>query len=98
VLARGLVETFEAGGLRACAELEAALARHDFSTARRAAHTLVGASANIGAVRLEAVAIALEQAALQQDAVAMRPLVDAARTRLEAALKALKGTLTFNAR
>jgi CheY-like chemotaxis protein/nitrogen-specific signal transduction histidine kinase len=90
VLARGLIESFEESAEKSCAELAAALGRHDFAAARRAAHTLVGASANLGAVRLEAVAAALEQAALREDGVAMRPLVEAARTRLDAALAALK--------
>ena len=53
VLARGLVETFEHSADQACSDLESALDRGDFATARRAAHTLVGASANMGAVRLE---------------------------------------------
>jgi CheY-like chemotaxis protein len=98
VLARGLVEHFEQGARQSCNDVEAGLDRGDFALARRAAHTLVGASANMGATRLEAVAIAMEQAAVQQDAVALRPLIGAARTRLDAALaelKSLKGTVTF---
>ena len=94
VLARGLVETFEHGAVQAFGDLESALERGDFTTARRAAHTLVGSSANMGAVRLEAVAAAMEHAAIQQDAVTLRPLVPAARRRLEAALAELKALLS----
>ena len=47
----------------------------------------------MGAVRLEAVAAAMEQAASQQDAVTLRPLVAAARRRLDAALDELKSLL-----
>lgn len=90
VLARGLVEHFEQGARRSCADIEAGLDRGDFQLTRRAAHTLVGASANMGATRLEAVAVAMEQAADRQDAVALRPLIGAARTRLDAALAELK--------
>ena len=94
VLARGLVETFEHGAVQAFGDLESALERGDFPTARRAAHTLVGSSANMGAVRLEAVAAAMEHAAIQQDAVTLRPLIPAARRRLEAALAELKALLS----
>jgi HPt (histidine-containing phosphotransfer) domain-containing protein len=90
VLAQGLLESFEHSTGQACADVESGLDRGDFALARRAAHTLVGASANMGAVRLEAVAAAMEQAAAQQDGAALRPLVAAARTRCEAALAELK--------
>jgi CheY-like chemotaxis protein/HPt (histidine-containing phosphotransfer) domain-containing protein len=93
VLARGLVETFEHSAGQACADVEAALGRGDFTLAKRAAHTLVGASANMGATRLEAVASAMEQAAAQEDAVALRPLIAAARKRSETALAELKALL-----
>jgi two-component system sensor histidine kinase/response regulator len=90
VLARGLVETFEHSAGEACAGVEAGLDRGDFTLAKRAAHTLVGASANMGATRLESVAAAMEQAAHQMDAVTLRPLVAAARRRLATALDELK--------
>lgn len=90
VLARGLVEHFEQGARQSCDDLEAGLDRGDFHLARRAAHTLVGASANMGATRLEAVAIAMEQAAINQDAITLRPLAAAARQRLASALEELK--------
>jgi HPt (histidine-containing phosphotransfer) domain-containing protein len=93
VLARGLVETFEHSATEACGDIEDALDRGDFARARRAAHTLVGASANMGAVRLEAVAAAMEHAAAQADAVKLRPLVAAARRRCDAALAELKSLL-----
>lgn len=88
-LARGLVESFGHSAGDACDSLETALERGDFLLAQRAAHTLVGASANMGAVRLEAVAVAMEQAASQRDAVALRPLIAAARRRLASALDEL---------
>jgi two-component system sensor histidine kinase/response regulator len=88
-LARGLVESFGHSAADACASLETALERGDFRLAQRAAHTLVGASANMGAVRLEAIAAAMEQAAMQQDAVALKPLMAAARRRLDSALDEL---------
>jgi len=90
VLARGLIESFEASAGQACGEIEAALGSGDFSLARRAAHTLVGASANMGATTLEAVATAMEEAATRQDGIALRPLVAAARRRSESALAELK--------
>ncbi len=93
VLARGLVETFEHSAGQACADVEAALGRGDFGLAKRAAHTLVGASANMGATRLEAVAAAMEQAAAEKNAVALRPLISAARKRSESALAELKSLI-----
>jgi len=92
-LARGLVGTFEHSAEQACADLEAGLARGDFALARRAAHTLVGASANMGASRLEAVAVAMEQAAIQQDGTSLLTLIAAARTRLDAARTELKSLI-----
>ena len=95
VLARGLVETFEHSAVQAFADLESALERGDFTTARRAAHTLVGSSANMGAVRLEAVAAAMEHAAIQQDGPdPARRSSPPQRTRLEAALAELKALLS----
>jgi CheY-like chemotaxis protein len=92
-LARGLVESFEHSSAEACANLEAGLDRGDLKLVQRAAHTLVGASANMGATRLEAVAAAMEQAASQQDSIALRPLIAAARKRLDASLAELKTLL-----
>lgn len=90
VLARGLIESFAHSAEQACDDLEAASGRDDFALARRAAHTLVGTSANMGARKLEAVAAAMEEAAIQADGVALRPLIAAARRRFEAALAELK--------
>jgi CheY-like chemotaxis protein/HPt (histidine-containing phosphotransfer) domain-containing protein len=92
-LARGLVESFEYSATEACLDVEGGLDRGDFKLVQRAAHTLVGASANMGAVRLESVAAAMEQAAHQMDAAALRPLVVAARRRLASALDELKSLL-----
>jgi CheY-like chemotaxis protein/nitrogen-specific signal transduction histidine kinase/HPt (histidine-containing phosphotransfer) domain-containing protein len=90
VLARGLVETFEHSAGESCGAIEPAIDAGDFAGAQRAAHTLAGASANMGAVRLEAVAAAMEHAAARQDAVALKSLVGAARKRFEAALAELR--------
>jgi two-component system sensor histidine kinase/response regulator len=92
-LARGLVESFEHSARQACEDLESALDRGDLALAKRAAHTLVGSSANMGATRLEAVATAMEQAAGHDDTVTLRPLVAAARVRCDAALAELKSLL-----
>jgi two-component system, sensor histidine kinase and response regulator len=97
-LARGLVESFEHSATEACGNVEAGLDRGDLALARRAAHTLVGASANMGAVRLEAVAAAMEHAAIEQDAVALRPLVAAARQRLSSALDELRSLQIHDSR
>jgi HPt (histidine-containing phosphotransfer) domain-containing protein len=88
-LARGLVGTFRHGAGRACEKVQSGIDNGDFELARRAAHTLAGASANMGASRLEALAAAMEQAAIQRDGAALRPLAEAARTRLNAALTEL---------
>jgi CheY-like chemotaxis protein/nitrogen-specific signal transduction histidine kinase/HPt (histidine-containing phosphotransfer) domain-containing protein len=89
-LARGLIESFAKSGEHSLGEVEAGLARDDFALVRRAAHTLVGASANMGATRLEAVAKTMEESAVQSDGVAIQQLLGAARRRFDAALAALK--------
>ncbi len=88
-LARGLISSFAQSAEQACTEIEAAVHQGDFALARRAAHTLAGASANMGATRLEAVAAAIEESADNEDDVAIRPLLAAARRRFEAALAEL---------
>jgi CheY-like chemotaxis protein/HPt (histidine-containing phosphotransfer) domain-containing protein len=95
VLARGLVESFGHSAAEACSGIENGLERGDFALAKRAAHTLVGASANMGAVRLEELAAAMERAAEGGDAVTLRSLVAAARKRVAstmAELETLNGT------
>jgi two-component system sensor histidine kinase/response regulator len=90
VLARGLIESFAQSAEQACGDIEAGFSHDDFGLARRAAHTLVGTSANMGATKLEAVAAAMEEAAVRGDGVTLRPLISAARRRFEAALAELK--------
>ena len=93
-LARGLVESFAHSATDACANIEAGVERSDLALARRAAHTLVGASANMGATKLESVSAALEQAAVAGDLLTLRQLLPAARLRLEAALGELRSLLS----
>jgi CheY-like chemotaxis protein/HPt (histidine-containing phosphotransfer) domain-containing protein len=89
-LARGLISSFAESGEHSLGQIEAGLAHRDFALVRRAAHTLVGASANMGATRLEAVAKTMEESAVQSDGVAVQQLFGAARRRFDAALSALK--------
>ncbi len=91
VLARGLVESFIESAEKNLQDLETALSRLDLKTAGRAAHTLVGSSANLGANRMEAVAVKMEEAAGRQDAAALRDLLPTLRARFKAASEALKG-------
>ena len=70
VLARGLVETFEHSASEACAGPRGRRSSAATSRSRSAPRIRwSGASANMGAVRLESVAAAMEQAAHQMDAV-----------------------------
>ena len=92
-LARGLVGSFIESAEKCLRDLETALARLDLKTAGRAAHTLVGASANLGASRMEAVAVSMEQAAGREDAAALHDLLPALRTRFDGARKALNALL-----
>jgi two-component system sensor histidine kinase/response regulator len=89
-LAQGLIASFTQSVEQAFAGIESGIASANFALVRRAAHTLVGTSANMGATRLEAVAAAMEDSAGQADGVAMQQLLAAARRRFEAALTALK--------
>jgi CheY-like chemotaxis protein/nitrogen-specific signal transduction histidine kinase len=84
-LARGLVASFVESVQQALADIEAGLAREDLALVRRAAHTLVGTSANMGATRLQAIAIAMEDSATQANGAAVGELLGAARSRFDTA-------------
>jgi CheY-like chemotaxis protein/nitrogen-specific signal transduction histidine kinase len=84
-LARGLVASFVESVQQALTDIEAGLAREDLAQVRKAAHTLVGTSANLGAIRLQAIAIAMEDSAAQGNGPAVRELLDAAHSRFDAA-------------
>jgi HPt (histidine-containing phosphotransfer) domain-containing protein len=90
VLAKGLVETFTASMAKCLRDLEAGLASGDQELLRRSAHTVVGASANLGAARLEAVAIQMEAAAKRGDLAALRDLLPSLQKRLASATSALE--------
>ncbi len=90
VLARGLIASFAESGEHALRDIEAGMAEKDFARVQRGAHTLVGASANMGATRLEAVAVSIESAAGQGDGTAIDNLLGAARLRLRDALTELR--------
>jgi len=85
VLARGLVASFIESVEKALADIETGLAKVDLELVRRAAHTLVGTSANMAATRLQAVAVAMEDSAGQADGAAVGELLGAARIRFDAA-------------
>jgi CheY-like chemotaxis protein/anti-sigma regulatory factor (Ser/Thr protein kinase) len=89
-LARGLVTSFIESVTQALADIDAGLAREDLALVRRAAHTLIGTSANMGATRLQAIAIAMEDSAGQANGAAVSGLLDAARSRFVAARAALE--------
>jgi len=84
-LARGLVATFAESTWQTLADVESGLDRGDLAQVRRAIHTLKGASANIGATRLQAVAVALEDAAHKVDMAEIHRLLEVARRRFDAA-------------
>ncbi|HEU0225666.1 MAG TPA: response regulator [Steroidobacteraceae bacterium] len=89
-LAKGLVETFVASMAKCLRDLEAGLASGDRELMHRSAHTIVGASANLGAGRLEVVAIQAEAAAKRGDLAAVRDLLPSLQKRFAAASSALE--------
>jgi CheY-like chemotaxis protein len=89
VLAKGLVETFVASIGKCLRDVEAGVASGDRELLSRAAHTVVGASANLGAARLEAVAIQMEAAAKRGDLTAVRDLLPSLQKRFASASSAL---------
>lgn len=68
VLRRGLIDTFVRSGERALADIGSGLPRDDRELVCRAAHTLKGAAANMGAASLQQAAAELE-AASQHESV-----------------------------
>jgi len=93
-LARGLVQSFIDSTEKCLRDLDSALERQDLEAAGRAAHTLVGASANLGASRMEAVAATMEAAAGRRDVPAMKELVPALRARFSAARESLRALVS----
>jgi two-component system sensor histidine kinase/response regulator len=92
-LARGLVATFVESGRRALADVAAGLANRDIALVKRAAHTLKGASANMGAGFLRDAASDLERAAAADSHEALREASRRAAERFEAARKQLEQML-----
>ncbi len=84
-LARGLIETFIESGRRALADIRAGMANGDAALVRRAAHTLNGSSANMGARTLQQAAAALERAAQAQPTAGLQELSRALSERFGAA-------------
>jgi len=78
-----IVAEFLADMPRQIEALGQALADGDAATARRGAHTIRGASANVGAEALRAVAYEAEQAAASGDLEAARRLADDMALELE---------------
>jgi len=93
VLAKGLVETFVASVGKCVRDVEAGLASGDQELLRRSAHTIVGASANLGAARLEAVAVQMEAAAKRGELATVRELLPTLQKRFASARAALEKLL-----
>jgi CheY-like chemotaxis protein len=77
VLKRGLIETFLESGRRALADIRTGLDTGNTGLIRRAAHTVRGSSANMGAQGLEQAATLLERAAEVQSAAELHSLSSA---------------------
>jgi two-component system, sensor histidine kinase and response regulator len=92
-LAKGLVATFVESGRRALADVATGLANRDAALVKRAAHTLKGASANMGAQFLRDAASDLERAAGADSHDALREASRRAGERFEAARKQLEQLL-----
>ncbi len=83
-----LIELFVQSGEELMTAMETALARGDIDVVQRAAHTLKGASANLGAVRVQDLLTLIEQTCAPEDLA----------TQLKAARIAFSFTRTFLAR
>jgi signal transduction histidine kinase/DNA-binding response OmpR family regulator/HPt (histidine-containing phosphotransfer) domain-containing protein len=93
-LYRRLLEKFVALEGDAIGQVRRALDADDVATAERAAHTLKGTAASIGATALQAEAAALEQALRERAAAALfEPLLAACSIRLEPLIAALAAWL-----
>ena len=93
VFARGLAASFVASVGKALADIKTGLAEGDLGLVQRAAHTLVGSSANMGATRLQAAAAAIEESARKRDGAGVAELLSGARVRLEAAREELESEI-----
>jgi CheY-like chemotaxis protein/nitrogen-specific signal transduction histidine kinase/HPt (histidine-containing phosphotransfer) domain-containing protein len=93
VFARGLAASFVDSAGKSLADIKTGLAEVDLALVQRAAHTLVGSSANMGATRLQAMATAMEESARKQDGAAVAELLSGARVRLEAVREELESAI-----
>jgi HPt (histidine-containing phosphotransfer) domain-containing protein len=93
VFARGLVASFADSAGKALAEITTGLAQGDLGLVERAAHTLVGSSANLGATRLQAMAAAMEESARKRDGAAVAKSLSGAQRCLDAVRKALESEI-----
>ena len=85
-----VVDAFVDQGMRAVANLGAAVAASDDAAVKRLAHDLQGSAAILGATRLAGAAAALEQAVTASPVPDCRELVDAIRLELEAVVVVLR--------
>jgi len=93
VFARGLATSFVDSAGKALADIKSGLAEGDLRLVERAAHTLVGSSANMGATRLQALAVAMEEAARRRDGAAAAKLLSGAQVRLDAVREQLESEI-----
>ena len=84
VFARGLATSFIDSVGKALGHIKTGLAAGDLGLVQRAAHTIVGSSANMGALSLQALAAAMEESARSKDGDAVTNLLREARVRLDA--------------
>ena len=64
-------------------EIEEALAQNDLPTLKRGAHTIKGASGNVGALKLQAIALQLETAAGAGVTSSARKMINNIKTEFE---------------
>jgi two-component system sensor histidine kinase/response regulator len=93
VFARGLAASFVDSVGKALADIKTGLAAGDLGLVQRAAHTLVGSSANMGASRLQAMATAIEASARKRDGAAVAELLGGARARLDTVREELEAAI-----
>ena len=88
-----LVETYQLDAGRQLENIRACREQGDLDGVRRAAHSLKGASANVGASGLAVLCARLEGAARNGDEAALAALIDAVRAEIQRVRQALTRSL-----
>lgn len=90
---RELIGLFESSSMQTLPTLRTALAGKDLMTIKRAAHSLKGSSASLGAVKVAALCKTIEKACMENQTGQLPGLLDQLEARIKSTTAALKAAV-----